>query len=76
MYTDQITFAALSSQAVAPSEEVQDGCSQGEMKYPQDSEGLGTPHPGAVVAEPCSPKSVYCLTNKVCLTPFLNDWGP
>ena len=73
VYTDQITFASLSSQAITPSKEVQDGFSQGEVKYPQDSEGLGAPDPGAVVAEPCSPKSVYCLANKVYLAPLLSD---
>jgi len=75
VYTGQITFATLSSQDVASSEkgEAQDGCSQGERKSPQDPEGLGAPPPAGVVVEPCSPKSVYCLANKVRLAPLRSD---
>ena len=71
MYTHQITFVALDSQDVTLSEK--DGCSQGERKPPQDSEGLGAPPPGAVAVEPCSPKSAYGLANKVCLPPLRID---
>jgi len=72
VYTDQIKFANLSSQDVIPSEEeeTQDGCSQGEGESPQDPEGLSVSSPGAIAVEPCSPKSVYCLANKVRLVPF------
>jgi len=75
VYTGQITFATLSSQDVTPSgkEEAQGGCSQGEEKSPQDLEGLNAPPATAVVAEPCSPKSVYCLAKKVRLAPFRSD---
>jgi len=67
-------FSNLGSQDVTPSEkEAQDGCSQGEGTSPQDSEGLGTTPPGAIVVEPCSPKSVYCLADKVRLAPFRKD---
>ena len=74
MYTGQITFANLGSQDVTPSEnEVQDGCSQGERLSPQESEGLGVPPPGTVVVEPCSPKSVYRLADKVRLVLLRKD---
>ena len=74
MYTGQITFAALGSQDVAPSgKETEDGRSQDEIKSPQDSGGLSASPTGAVVVEPCSPKSAYCLANKVCLPPLRND---
>ena len=74
VYTGQITFANLSSQDVTPSEkeEAQDG-SQGEGNSPQDSEGLSAPPPSTVVVGPCSPKSVYCLANKVRLAPLWSD---
>jgi len=72
VYTGQITFANLSSQDVTPSEkeEAQDGCSQGGT---QDPEGLNAPPPTAVVVEPCSPKSIYCLVNEVRLAQFRSD---
>ena len=75
MYTGQITFANLASQDVATSEkdEVQDGCSQGERKSPQDPEWLSAPPPTAVVVGRCSPKSVYCLANEVRLAPLRSD---
>ena len=64
----QITFATLGSQDVAPSEkEAEDCSSQGEMEPRQESDGLSAPTPGAVAAEACSPRSVYCLANKVRL---------
>jgi len=74
VYTGQITFANLNSQDVTPSEKgAQDGCSQGEGTSPQDPEGPSPPSPGAIVVEPCSPKSVYCLADKVRLEPFRKD---
>ena len=77
MYTSQITFAALSSQDVTSSEkEDQDDCSQDERESPQDSEGLSAPSLSAAVIEPCSPKSVYCLANKVRLAPFEKILSP
>ena len=74
MYTGQIAFTTLSSQDATPSEkeEAQDG-SQGEGKSLQDPEGLRAPPPGAIVVEPCSPKSVYCLATKVRLAPLRSD---
>jgi len=58
MYTGKITFGSIGSQGVSPS----------ETKGAQDSYSgwIGTPPPGAVIAEPCSPKSIYCLAEKVC----------
>ena len=73
MYTGQITFANLGPQGVTTKEEVRGGCSQGEGTSPQDSGGPSVPHPGAVAVEPCSPKSVYCLADKVRLTPLRGD---
>ena len=74
MYTGQIKFANLGSQDVTPSEkEAQVGCPQGEGTSPQDSGGPIAPPLGAVVVEPCSPKSAYCLANKVSLTPLRSD---
>ena len=71
MYTGQITFACLASQDVT-SKEARDGCSQGERMSLQDPEGINA-SPGAVAAEPCSPKSVYCLADKVRLTSLRSD---
>jgi len=73
VYAGQITFANICSQDVTSEKETRDGCSQDERKPPQDSGGLSTPSPGAVVLDPCSPKSIYCLANKVCLAPLLGD---
>ena len=74
MYTGQITFSNLGSQDVTLSgKEAQDGCSQDEGTSPQDSEGLSVPRLGAVGVEPCSPKSVYCLADKVRLASFRKD---
>ena len=70
MYTGQIAFAALGSQGVIAVEEVQDGCSQGEKKSPQDFGGFSALPPGVIAVEPCSPKSVYCLADKVRLAPL------
>jgi hypothetical protein len=69
VYTGQIAFATLSSQDVTPSKEAP----QVESNSPLYSEGLSSPPPGAAVVEPCSPKSAYCLANKVCLSPLLSD---
>ena len=74
MYTGQIAFANIDSQDVtSPSEEVRDGCPRGERMSSQDYGGLSAPPPGDVVVEPCSPKSVYCLADKVCLAPLRSD---
>jgi len=73
VYTGQITFTNLGSQGVTTKEEDRDGCSQGEGTSPQDSGGSSVPSPGAVAVEPCSPKSVYCLADKVRLTPLRGD---
>jgi hypothetical protein len=68
VYTGQIRFAALGSQGVT-TKEAQDGCSQDERKSPQDSEELSAPPSGIISVEPCSPKSIYCLADKVCHVP-------
>jgi len=70
MYTGRIAFASLSSQDASSSEnKVQDDCSQGKGQSKRiplhDSEGLDI--------GPCSPKSVYCLTNEVCLALLMID---
>ena len=74
-YTGQITFANISSQDVATSEkeEAQDDCSQGERKSSQDPEGLSASPPDAIAVDLCSPKSVYCLANKVRLASLRSD---
>jgi hypothetical protein len=66
VYTGQITFAAIGSQGT--SKEAQSGHSGGEPK--QDREGFGVPPPGFIAVEPCPPKAIYCLANKVCLSPL------
>jgi len=76
VYTGQITFTTgLCSQDITPSgkEQIQDGCSQGEGKSTQGSEGLSASPPCAVVVEPCSFKSVYCLASRVYLSPLRSD---
>ena len=73
VYTGRIAFATLRSQDVTPSEKgAQGGRPRGEKKPPPD---VSVPPPGVVVTEPCSPKSIYCLANKVRLTPLLSDCG-
>ena len=74
VYTSQIAFAAIDSQGVCFSElrEAQDGHSPDEKASQQDSEG-SRPPPLAVVAESCSPKSVYHLANKVRPTHSLGN---
>ena len=65
MYTGGITFAAISSQGVTPSNERPQGDhSEDETKPPRDQD---ISLPGIMIAEPCSPKSVYCQANKVRL---------
>ena len=61
VYTGQIMFSTFRSQAVA-SKKTKNGSFEDETKLPQDPSV--TP-PGAVTVEPCSPKSVYRLANKV-----------
>ena len=74
MYIGRVTFSNLGSQDVTPSgKKAQDGCSQGERTSSQDSGGPSTLPLSTVVIEPCSPRSVYCLANKVCLAPFRKD---
>jgi hypothetical protein len=73
VYTGQIAFATLSSQDVTCSEKGEDDCSQGERESPQYLEGHSAPPPCAFVVGPCSPKSVYCLADKVCLSPLRSD---
>ncbi|KAF9793428.1 hypothetical protein BJ322DRAFT_1103822 [Thelephora terrestris] len=70
VYTGQITFAAISSRGVDLSKDDQNGHSEGEPKPLQDPEGLNSPLPPVAFTtfQPCSPKSVYFLANKVGLT--------
>ncbi|KAF9793429.1 hypothetical protein BJ322DRAFT_1103824 [Thelephora terrestris] len=70
VYTGQIAFAAISStRGVGLSKDVQNGHSEGEPKPMQDPEGLNSPLPPVALTtvQPCSPKSVYFLANKVGL---------
>ncbi|KAF9793441.1 hypothetical protein BJ322DRAFT_1155521 [Thelephora terrestris] len=67
VYTSQINFASISSQGVTSKKETENDSSEDEKKLPRDHEGLGATPPGAVTVEPCSPKSVYRLANKVGL---------
>jgi len=48
--------------------EAQDSYSPDKQCTPQDSGGLSVPFPGAVPGDPCSPKSIYRLAEKVCPT--------
>ena len=65
MYTGRITFAAIGSQDV-PSETKE---TQNDRRYtPQDSGTFSVLPPGVVVGDPCSPKSIYHLAEKVCPT--------
>ena len=73
MYTRQITFTTIASQrAGSEAKEIKDDDTQNERKPGNDPEGLMVPPPGTIWAEPCSPKSVYCLASKVCLAPLPN----
>ena len=73
MYTGQIRSAPLVSQNVISSKtkEAEGGYSQEARHPPQDSGGPSI-SPGAITVEASSPKSVYCLTDKVCLAPLLS----
>ena len=71
VYTGQVTFSPLVSQG-ATYKETQKGHSEDEARPPQDREGLGSLPLGSVAAEPCSPKSIYSLANKVCPAPVLD----
>jgi hypothetical protein len=74
VYTGQIAFTTLNSQDVNPSErEAQDDYSQAERESPPGSGCFSASPPGVIVVEPCSPKSVYSLANKVCLSPLRSD---
>ena len=75
MYTGQIKSAAIGSQVITVSEEAQNGHSEDEPRPPHNQEGLVAPPPSFIMAEPCSPKSVYCLANKVHPTLLLGDGG-
>ena len=68
MYTGQIRFAPLVSQNVISSRAKEDegGHPQEARNPPQDSGGP------SVSLEASSPKSIYCLADKVCLASLLN----
>ena len=51
--------------------EIRDSYSPDRRYASQDSGGSSVPPPGAVVGDPCSPKSIYHLAEKVCPAPFL-----
>jgi hypothetical protein len=78
VYTGQIAFAAISSRSVdLSSKDVQNGHSESEPKPLQDLERLNSSlFPVALTTvQPCSPKSVYFLANKVRLTLLLSGGG-
>ena len=64
VYTGQVTFAAIDSQCIAHKENRKD-YSDDEATAPQDRGEVGASHAGVVAVEPCSPKSIYSLANKV-----------
>jgi hypothetical protein len=68
VYTGRVAWATIRSQDVAPSEtESQDGHFQDERNPPQDSGGPVVLSPSDIFFEPCSPKSIYRLADKVRL---------
>ena len=73
MYTSQIRFAPLVSQNVISSrtKEAEGGYPQEARNPPLDS-GRPSVSLGAITVEASSPKSVYCLADKVCLAPLLS----
>ena len=71
VYTGRIAFAPIGSRN-APSKETQ-GTSEDGQKSSQDRGGPSTTSPGAITVEPCSPKSIYRLANKVRSAPLLGD---
>ena len=74
MYTGQVTFTPISSQGMA-SNEIQNGHCVDEAKPPHGGGRLGSLPPSVTMVKPCSPKSIYCLANKVCPALFLGDVG-
>ena len=70
VYIGGITFAPLGSRSVPSSEtETQDDYSSDEETLHETREGSAFPS-SYVITEPCSPKSAYCLAEKVCPAPL------
>ena len=72
MYTGWVKFAPIGSQGITP-KGIQNGHYTDDAKLPQGGERLGSLPPGAITVQPCSPKSIYHLANKVRRAPFLGD---
>ena len=72
VYTGQIAFSPIDSQG-ATSKEIENDHSEDEVKPAQDREGPGTLPSSVVTVEPCSPKSVYRLADKVYPAPLVSD---
>jgi hypothetical protein len=60
VYTGQVKFATIGSQARAIPRRLRMD-TPWMNQPPHDQEGLGAPPPSYIVAEPCSPKSAYCV---------------
>ena len=68
VYTGEIVFADIHIQGAhsSGSKEIQGGCSPDNGRDPpQDLKAPKGPPLSAVVVEPCSPKSIYHLTDRV-----------
>ena len=75
MYTDRVAWATIRSWDGTPSEtkESQDDQSQDERSPPHDSGESVVPSPSDIFFEPCSPKSIYRLADKVRRATPLDD---
>ena len=70
MYTGFITFTTISSR---DKRVLQGDCPDDETKPPEDSEEPVTLPPDCTILEPCSPKSIYRLAEKVRLASVFGD---
>ena len=75
MYTGRVAWATIRSWDGTSSEtkESQDDHSQDERNPPHDSRESVVPSASDIFFEPCSPKSVYRLADKVGLATPLDD---
>ena len=74
VYIVQVTFSAIGSRDLPSSEtkETQEDHSLDERNPSQNSGGFSVLPPGTIIAEPCSPKSIFCQANKVRLARLLD----
>jgi hypothetical protein len=75
VYTGRVTWATIRSWdgTLSETKESQDDHSQNERNPPQDLGGFVVPSPNDIFFEPCSPKSIYRLADKVRLATPLDD---